>query len=149
MKLHKALKVKNRIVGSINSLREIARRENSRRDDSQSTVDMGATLSALAAESSKLVRLKTAIALATAPISGFLVELAEAKDNINFFTTLPTRKGPELVSVGRDTVKEYQWKAHVCREDLDSILTICRDRVSELQDKIDDFNAKTDVNFVE
>lgn len=149
MKIHKALKVKNRLVGSINALREVARRENSRRDDSTSTVNMGQVLSALAAESAKLVRLKTAIALATAPISGLLVQLAEAKDSSNFFNTLPTRSGTELVSLGREVTKTYTWVAHVGREDLDKIQSICRDEVANLQDKIDDFNAKTDVNFAE
>jgi len=149
MKIHKALKVKNRLVGTINTLRDVARRENSRRDDSTSTVDMSQVISSLAAESAKLVKLKTAIALATAPISGLLVELAEAKDSANFLNTLPTRSGTELVSIGRDTVKTYTWSAHVGRQDLDKIQSICAEEVARLQDKIDDFNAKTDVDFNE
>jgi hypothetical protein len=44
MKIHKALKVKNRLIGEVNKLREIVRRENSRRNDDPSTVNVPETI---------------------------------------------------------------------------------------------------------
>jgi len=147
MKIHKALKLKNRLVGSIASKREIVRRENSRRSDSASTVDVEATLIALNEDVVKLVNLKTAIAVATAPISGLLVRLAETKDEINFWRGLPTRKGVEIQSIGRDLTKEYTWTAYADQETVDKALATLQERIATLQDQVDEFNAATEVLF--
>ena len=42
MKIHKALKVKNRLAGEVARLMEILKRENSRRSDDTSTVERAA-----------------------------------------------------------------------------------------------------------
>lgn len=149
IKIHKALKIKNRIIGEINSDREIFRRENSRRSDSVSTVDRSAVMDRLSKNVEKIVRLKAAIAIATAPISASLAGLSEMKSQVTFLKSLPVRKGVELVAVTRDTTKEYTWQAEIDQEKVDLLVSQLNADISAQQDKIDDFNAKTDVDFVE
>ena len=146
MKIHKALKVKNRLAGEVAALQEIFKRENSRRSDNPSQVDVVGVDGQLDAKRKELYQLKGAIAQATAPITPKLAELEEAKAEKNFLSGLPTREGEEISNAlgGREIVK-YQWAAYVNRSNLDCRLATVQDKINTLQDEVDDFNAKTDV----
>ena len=69
MKLNKALKVKNRLIGELGRVRQLIRSENSRRSDSVSTFDLPELQEKLIRLESDFVDLKSQIAEATAPIS--------------------------------------------------------------------------------
>lgn len=150
MTLHKALKVKNRLIGEINRNRDILRRENSRRDDNLSTVDPKVVETNIEDLEDRFLVLKGEIAKATAPISDQLVQLAYLKDKINFFNSLPTRKGEELVNSGLGVApKAYMWSAHLDREAIDAKVKEYQDKINKLQDFIDEFNAKAQISFSE
>ena len=61
MNISKALKIKNRLVGELVKLQEIAKRENSRRNDNISKVDCGEVFNQIGVTRTKLVALKSAI----------------------------------------------------------------------------------------
>lgn len=149
MNIPKALKVKNRLVGNVTKLQEIVKRENSRRSDNTSTVNVEHTIASLTAERVKLTSLKAAIAVASAPISLKLSQLSETKTYINWLTALPTRDGIEKVAFGAKEVEDYEWKAYYTRAKLDEELNLEQQKVNALQDEVDEYNTKTQVSWVE
>lgn len=150
MNISKALKVKNRLVGEIARLKQVLQRENSRRDDNVSTVDRDKTHVEVLETIGKLIKLKAAIGIATAPISEELALLAENKALINFYSSLPCREGEEKTLIGSNReALTYQWDAYINREKIDAIVVKIQKSVNETQDRIDDFNARTQVEWAE
>ena len=150
MKLNKALKVKNRLIGELNRTRQLIRTENSRISDSVSKFDLSELQGNLIKLENKFIDLKTKIAEATAPISRQLTKLTFLKDNINFYNTIPTRKGVEKVAYGNSsTIEEYTWTAYFDKESIEAFVSDFQKEIDELQDEVDEFNAKTDIEFVE
>lgn len=146
MKIAKALKVKNRLAGEIAGLEGIIRRENSRRDDNPSQVNVQEQLQKLASKRQELIDLKGGIAVATAPIASKLARLSEIKSGINFLTSLPTREGEELVgTLTKESVLKYKWTAFINREEADKIIVQLQEEINTLQDEIDEFNAITNI----
>lgn len=150
MNISKALKVKNRLIGEVNRLQEILKRENSRRSDNPSEVNVEETANLLIETRRKLISLKGAIGEASAPLSEKLSFLTEQKAAINFYNSLPTREGEELTLVGANREKlAYQWTAYLNRESVDSLVKELQNSINETQDQIDDFNARIQVNWAE
>lgn len=147
MNISKALKVKNRLIGKISSLMEIIKRENSRRNDNPSTVNVEDLFVELSKTREKLVNLKAAIVMASAPIARSLASLSEIKDHINWMRSLPTREGQEIIHIGASQSIGYNWSSFVNREKLDLLLKSHQDEIDKLQDEVDEFNAKTQVNI--
>lgn len=148
MNLSKSLKVKNRLVGELVKLQEIAKRENSRRNDNVSKVDCGVVFNQIGETRAKLVTLKSAIVEASVGISLQLAELAELKTYINWLSSLPVREGEEKVAFGSAREPQtYIWTATINRENLDSLISNLQGYANTLQDEIDEFNAKTQVNW--
>jgi hypothetical protein len=147
MNLAKALKTKNRLVGEIMQLQEVARRENSRRSDSLSKVDVADVFETLMKKRQSLQALRGAIAQATAPISLKLAQLSETKTYMNWLNGLPVREGEEKVSIGgmKGEVLTFQWTAFINRETLDEMIADYQRVINDRQDEIDDFNAQTQV----
>lgn len=150
MNIAKALKVKNRLVGEIARLKEIIKRENSRREDNVSKVDVNAISQELVKNQEKLIYLKAALGQATAPISRELAALAECKSDINHWNSLPTREGTELINIGgnKDAIR-LEWKATFNREVVDTEVKKLQNRINELQDYVDNFNAQSKVDYAE
>jgi hypothetical protein len=150
MNISKALKVKNRLVGEVARLKLILQRENSRRDDNVSTVDRDKVHDELLQTVDKLINLKAAIGAATAPISVELATLAENKAMTSFYSSLPCREGEEKTLIGSNReVLTYQWDAFINREKIDAIVVALQKSINDTQDKIDDFNARTKVEWAE
>ena len=147
MTINKALKVKNRLAGELSRLLEIAKRENSRRSDSTSTVDVEKVFGMIQEVRLKIATSKGELSIASAPIAAKLAELSELKTYINWLNGLPVREGQELVAIGQKEVKEYTWTAFYNRQKLDGLLKDYQIIISNLQDEIDEFNAITKVNI--
>ena len=146
MNVSKSLKVKNRLTGELAKLQEVAYRENSRRNDNLSKVDVAGVFAEIASTRNKLVNLKAAIVQASAPIAESLARLTELKGHINWLSGLRVREGEEKVSYG-DQVETYTWTAYLNRERLDEQIGLTQMATEALQDEIDEFNAKTQVNW--
>lgn len=150
MNIAKALKVKNRLVGEVNRLKEIIRRENSRRDDNPSKIDVNSVVEEFLKASTRLSILKGEIQKANVGIFDSLALLEESKNSLNWLKTLPTREGEEVDFIGRDQEKlTHKWTAYYNQERLDKEVKKLEDFISLLQDGIDEYNAKTTVNFKE
>lgn len=150
MNISKALKVKNRLVGELNRLQDIFKRENSKRNDNVSQVDAEKAYQDVLDAFNKVVALKGAINKATAGISDSLAEIAEYKQYLNFIQSVPVREGPEIVqgSYGKEPVT-YTWTTFINRADIDEKVEHYQKKINDLQDSIDEYNAKTKVDFDE
>ena len=149
MNIAKALKVKNRLAGELKKLQEVYSRENSRRNDSVSTVDRAKLFLEMVNVGDKLASLKTKIAAASAPIVGKLVEMAEAKAFITYLNSVPTQEGPEttVVAYGSDVTKEYNWECHQNRVKIEELIKGGQKIIENLQDEVDEFNGRTIIDF--
>jgi hypothetical protein len=146
--LSQALKVKNRLVGEIAKLRRIITRENSRRSDNPSKVDVAAKIDELNVKYGKLVDIKTKIATANVGIYREIAQMEETKGNIAFFSGIPTREGEEMVATyGQQKALEYQHVAYLNQEGVDTLVSGLQKLADELQDKIDRFNANTFIKW--
>jgi uncharacterized protein Veg len=148
MNIAKALKVKNRLAGEVSKLQDIVRRENSRRNDNPSKVNVEESYSSLFNTINSLIALKASISRASAAIADKLSRLTELKAHINWINSLPTREGIEKISYGHSKdVHDYEWTAFFNRERLDAEIEVLQDEINKLQDEVDDYNAKTSVDY--
>jgi spore maturation protein CgeB len=144
----KGLKIKNRLIGEINRLKDIFARENSRSEENPSTVDALAVLTELVETRHKLVGLKAQLAAASSPIAGMLAELAELKESIVWLNSIPTKEGVERISGYGNVITERRWTAALNRERVDKKVTEYQERINELQDEIDNYNARTTFDII-
>lgn len=145
MNIAKALKQKNRLVQSIQTQKEIISRENSRRNDNTSTIDVAKEYETLRKLVSELCALKAKISAASVPIVEKIVKLQEAKLLISHLKSLNTRNGPENVAYGQSTVVNYTWTAFITNERRDDEIKSLETQIQLLQDEVDEFNALTHI----
>ena len=145
MNISKALKVKNRLVGKITKQQEIVSKENSRRSDSTSKVDVSVEFQSLLNLKHELIDLKSRISKASSPIFDKIIKMQEYKSLINYINGLNTRDGIEKVSYGQTTVIDYTWNAYINNEKKQVMIKGYEDEVNNLQDDIDNFNAVTSI----
>lgn len=148
MNIAKGLKVKARLIGEIQRLKDIIRRENSRRNDVVSTIDLDKTLELINNQTIKLIALKKALNVSTAQISGQLAHLAELKSLKEFYEEIPIRENTEYIRLGEQTVP-YKWNAHFNRQWVDSKIEETQKAINVIQDFVDDFNGRTRIDFDE
>jgi hypothetical protein len=147
LKLHAALKLKNRLAGEVARLQRLIVRENSRRNDNSSKVDVADLLIQLDKTRANLAAVKGALAAANVPIYDKLAALSEAKGHMAYLSTIPTREGEEKAAVGyKGDVQTYQWTAHLNQAAIDKALVDQQDVINRLQDEIDAFNANASIS---
>lgn len=145
MKLAKALKEKNRLVGEINRLRNIIARENSRESRNTSKVDVATVSKDLDKAMASLAAIKTAIAKANVGIYEAIETMAEKKSHIQWLSGLNTQDGiVEQPGYGGTIIKQ-EFKAFLKKEDIDSITKQYQDEIAALQDQIDEYNATNSI----
>lgn len=145
IKLHTALKVKNRLAGEVARLQSILARENARRNDNTSKIVCADISIQLDAARKKLLSVKTEIAKANVPIYAALAELEETKAQIAFYSTLPVREGYEIIPTPTGSL-DYTWTSYLNREKLDNLVAELQKRANDLQDEIDAYNASATVS---
>jgi hypothetical protein len=147
--LAKALKVKNRLAGELTRLRNVLKRENSRRNDNPSKIDPKEVDVSIKQIIAKLVATKSAITRANIDIYSTLVKLEEAKSEISYLQTLPVKEGVEKTAIGYNTreVIEYNWTAYLNQSSVDNRVKDLQTQADELQDEVDSYNATHSVEI--
>ena len=142
LKLHTALKLKNRIAGEVARLQRLIVRENSRRHDNTSKVDVGGLFNQLNNARINLAHVKGELAKANVSIYDKLAALAEAKSYMAFLDTIPTKEGEEKAALGyKGDIVSYQWAAYVNQAAIDELKVKQQTLINDLQDEIDAYNA--------
>tara|TARA_R110000803_G_scaffold147542_1_gene213086 strand:+ start:94 stop:534 length:441 start_codon:yes stop_codon:yes gene_type:complete len=146
MKLHKALKIKNRIIGDINRIKGLIQRDNSKKSDKYDAVAVSGYFVELDQSIDALISLKSRIQIATAPISHKLLAMAEYKGQLTWYPDLSVKDGTyEETNYRTNAVVTEQWAAYFTQDMVDAKLVFLQKKVEALQDEIDEHNATTDI----
>ena len=147
MNLAQALKTKNRLAGELVRQQAILQRENARRSDNVSKVNCQEIWDKIQEVSNQLGELKGKITQANIGIYPMLERMAELKSRITFIQTLPKREGEDIQSMGYNQPNvTYTWTSFITQEACDAMVTVLQNQINDLQDKIDAYNATTQIN---
>jgi hypothetical protein len=145
MNLSQALKQKNRLAGELVRHQQILLRENSKRSDSVSTVDRYTIWLKIQEISDELGVLKGKISTANIGIYPLIERMAELKSRIAYVASLPKREGEEKVMGYQTETLTYKWDSFINQEKSDKLTFELQEKINELQDKIDNYNATTNI----
>ena len=143
----RALKEKNRVAGRLAKARQLVGAENSNEKKIPRRVDVVAVRDEARALAERLVAIKSAIAVANAPIVGKIIELDEAKSAIVWLNELNVHEGvfDETINYGGRIVREYE--AVIGKDVVLKQVEALQRRADDLQDALDEFNASTKVEI--
>lgn len=144
MKLSKALKVKNRLVGEIKTISDEICEHNCYTDENMYTLNTHEHLKLLMDKINNLVQHKIAIQMATRDILPKLIEMTELKALISMIKTIPTKEGKSHLGYGQHLVTT-DWKSQLNKENVKILIKELQERVEALQDEIDEYNATTTI----
>jgi hypothetical protein len=155
MNIAQALKTKNRIIGEMNKLFSFVEKHNvtSKKAGSERTVGgSGVTPESVReafenylALGKKLIEIKASIQVASAPIAGKLVALAEAKSLLTKVQVIPVRESVSIEGgYGKETY-EVEYSSAITEKAQIAKAGELQNTINDLQDEIDAFNATTQV----
>jgi hypothetical protein len=150
MNIAQGLKEKNRIAGRIAELEKKIVKNNKFHSNRPPVDDVNELFKRLTLEKASLVRLKEQLAVANAGISNELADLAETKGMIKFLESLPTGVSGYPVqthdyATNRLIDSEYTIEYTLDQKRIDNLIGSYRDLAESLQDKIDNYNATTEL----
>ncbi len=144
--LARALKEKNRVAGKLAQARALVRQENSKDVKLPRGIDVKAVYDEAQVLEARLIAIKTAIAVANAPIVSKIIELDEVKSEISYLNGLDVKEGVfEESSYGGKSVREIT--AVIRRQDVLDEVARLQKRAEDLQDELDEFNASVKVEI--
>lgn len=146
LSIAQALKLKNRIIGEIARLQKVFVRENSRRSDSMSKVDVEKAFAELQNNLKGLIVIKAKIAQANQPIYHRIEEMAQTKAFATFLSGVTSREGEEKVSIGfSKEIDTFTWTSFMNEEALEKKVLELQNSIAQIQDELDNFNATNDI----
>ena len=140
--LRRAIKERSRLEQKISETLTLISEENSILEGGVRSVDIRREFEEYMALSEKLIVLRQAISCAKTAIVGKLVELAEVKNLLKHLKYIPTDERPQS-SYSKADVKV----AEIRKAELSGVMESLRERIHALQDEIDEFNARTFIEF--
>jgi hypothetical protein len=144
--LAQALKIKNRQVKKVNEIKRKIQSQNRHADKVAPAYDVEKLWSQLQRESEKLVLIKSAISAANMKIQPEIYRIAELRGLVAFMQALDKTEGP--VAQGRFGQGEaIVMKAEIGESAASKHVEKLEKRIDELQDSIDEFNAKSRVEL--
>ena len=117
--------------------------ENSMREDCKRNIDVKQKFEEFHALHKKLQDLKQAISHANVGISDKLIELAELKSLYNHIKGIPANEGVERVTISETVPVVAVIKKTQLLEEMEDL----QKRIDTCQDDIDEFNARTRIEF--
>ena len=140
--LCRAFTERTRLVQRIAEIAELIREENSILVGGVRSIDIRREFDEYMALCEKLIALRQTISRANAGITEKLVEMAEVKNILLRLKRIPTDEGPQSSYSKADVKIAEIRKAELCEK-----MEALRERVHSLQDEIDEFNARTYIEF--
>ena len=150
VKLYTALKLKNRTASEVARLAGILKRDNSWELGKEPSYKHSKIWDEYHNQVYKLTEIKAAIAAANVGIYKDIETIAELKGEIALYQELDVKKGTEIESTGSwgDRVKiEKKYDCYLSRENIDQLIKDLQVKINEIQDRIDDYNATTEVEL--
>ena len=113
------------------------------REDRKRNIDVKQKFEELHTLHKKLLDLKQAISHANVGISDKLIELAELKSLYSHIAGIPATEGVERITISETLPIVAEIKRTQLLEEMEDI----QKRIDTCQDEIDEFNAKTRIEF--
>ena len=133
-------RLNQKILETLNHIKE----ENSIIEGGVRSFDIRKKYQELHALTDKLITLKQAISRANAGIDDKLAELAEVKNLLARIKEIPTGEGKQVREYSSDAVV---YTAEIKKGEITEEMETLRQRINSLQDEIDEFNARTRIEF--
>jgi hypothetical protein len=145
MKLSKALKLKNKKISEYNTLISKMSSHNSYDVDSKKVYNSKELYMETLVKMLDLVKFKAAIHSTSDPIRADIFRLGELKNLINYVNRLDTREGVVKESSYRGEPTTSTLVVDFNELEKVALLKSIQDEIEEIQDKIDTFNAVTEL----
>ena len=141
--LARAFKERSRLNRKISEVLNHICCENSMREDRKRNIDVKQKFEELHKLHKKLLDLKQAISHANVGISDKLIELAELKALYAHINGIPATEGEERVTISETRQIVAEIKKTQLLEEMEDL----QKRIDTCQDDIDEFNARTRIEF--
>lgn len=145
MKIAKALKTKNVLVGELTKLQGLLSTQNVRTEGQKFEYDNKDVLTQTVAKMNQLIELKAKIAATNAPVYGLIFRMAELKSFVEHLKVIPVREGTERTAPYGGAVLETIYRSALGRVQLDTMVSEIEKEIQDIQDKLDSFNFTTEV----
>jgi hypothetical protein len=146
MKLTKALKLKNKLAGDVEKLKDLLKKQNVRSKRQEFDYDNRELLAKLRAKIDELVAVKTAIAQANATIYNRIFRAAELKGMVATLNSLDTRSGVHLeTGIYVERPIEVEYVAQLGKVEIDRLVAELVVEIESVQDELDEFNHANEV----
>jgi len=142
MNIKQALKRKNKLAGKLKQLFTAMHANNSVVAGSNRSYDSLALFEEANQVMSELVSLKTKIHVANAPIANLIFEASELKNVVQNLKVMKCDNG-RMISYRSDNPVEYE--ATITERKRDEMVSMLEDRLEEINDQLDQFNAITQI----
>jgi len=141
MTLALALKEKNRMLRTINTLKQRIQKHNSVLKGNQPIYDTRALYKELVETANNFATLKANITKANQPILEKIYRLNELRSLIAFLKYLDTKNGTTVE--GGYNSNAYEWKANIKATEVDAFIENIEQEIDQTQNEIDLFNFQT------
>jgi len=143
MKLFQALKLKNKLVGEINNMKQLILQKNSLNSGEKNYYDSKQLLVELKQYVKDLNMLKIAINVANLNIQESIYNLAETKALLTFVKSINTTEGT-IKNRSFAGVNEDEYIVGINELEKNNLISEYQGLIDQLQDKIDIYNHTTD-----
>ncbi len=149
MKLYKALKLRKKLAGEINTLQLAIRARNSYVMGSANSIKYNVLNleSELMAKTERLINLKMAINKANLGIMEAIYRLAECKSLAAMWSMTDVTEGRSLTNAYRAEPIIVEHKVYVDELSRDQRVKELQEKIEALQEQIDVYNYVTDIDF--
>jgi hypothetical protein len=150
MKLYKLIKLKKQLIGELSSLSKKIKTGNTSVLPSKPLYDTKELFSKYNEVYKRLINIKVVLMKNTLPIYPQIFEISELKSKLSLLNSMTFKDG--LVSERRsfsDSVTVTEYFSTIKRIEVDEIIRGINDEINELQDKIDEYNYSTEVDYSE
>ncbi|MBR4674151.1 MAG: hypothetical protein IKP00_06755 [Victivallales bacterium] len=147
IRLAQALKEKNRLASEVERLWGLIIRENSKREDLTSVIDVAKTYELVQFYTEKLIELKTKIGLANAGNLQRIYRMDECKSQLSKLDIVNTDDSTDLQRLTDTQYRELKRKVVFSESQILAMREELQQECNRLQDEMDEFNATTTIEF--
>lgn len=142
MTIAQALKEKNKIVASIQKNWDKINRYNSQIVGSEKPYDLAQVFSKIGEETAQLIKLKTDIHIASAPVRDLIFSLSEYKSMAQKIKSVNVSSGPVSERFS-NTVNQMEAQLSVIWQENE--ISAIESKIDAIQEKLDSFNYTTEI----
>ena len=146
-RLAQALKEKNRLASEVERLWGLIIRENSKREDMTPAIDVAKTFELVQLYTEKLIELKTKIGQANAGNLERIYRMDECKSRLRKLDMVNTDDSTDIQRLTDTQYRELKRNVVFSKTQILAMREELQLECNRLQDEMDEFNAKTTIDF--